>query len=222
MPTHWRSASGGRPGTAKSAGERGSVTSRKEETIGELRIRPVKSEDLPALVEVEVSASSRYQEAGFSPDEAPPRDEQDLHRLAHETTLLVAELDGIMVGYCSFFRLGPYLHLEELAVSRAWQGRGIGRRLAEAYLQVARSMSECSHCSLIAFREAPWAVGLYRHLGFLPRHELYAPLPRTDLLDRLVEREAASGLDPSMRIVMLRPRPNPSIYKEPEEGPIVT
>ncbi len=181
------------------------------EPSNDLLIRPLKPADLPALVEVEASASRRYQEAGFSVDEAPPRDEQDLHRLAHETTVLVAEIDGVIVGYCSYFPLGPFLHLEELAVSRARQGRGIGRRLAEAYLEAAIPVSECSHYSLIAFRDADWAIGLYRGLGFVPSGEFSGSLPEAGLLDGLLAREAASGLDPGRRQVMIRRKSAPSL-----------
>ncbi len=179
--------------------------------MSDVRIRPVKPEDLPALVDVETSASSRYQEAGFSFDEAPPRDEQDLHRLAHETTMFVAEVDRMVVGYCSFFSIGPFLHLEELAVARKWQGRGIGRRLAEAYLEAAIPMSDCSHYSLIAFRDAEWAIGLYRRLGFEQLDEFSGSLPQMELLNRLVAGETVAGLDPGRRQVMIRRKPSPSI-----------
>ncbi len=179
--------------------------------MSDIRIRPVQPEDLPTLVDVEASASSRYQEAGFSLDEAPPRDEQDLHRLANVTTMFVAELDGMVVGYCSFFSIGPFLHLEELAVARNWQGRGIGLRLAEAYLEAAIPMSDCSHYSLIAFRDAEWAIGLYRRLGFEQLDEFPGSLPRMGLLDNLVAGETVAGLDPGRRQVMIRRKSSPSI-----------
>lgn len=179
--------------------------------VTDVVIRPVRAEDLPELVAVESSASSRYQEEGFSLDEAPPRDEQDLHRLADETTMLVAQLDGAIVGYCSFFLIGPYLHLEELAVARDLQGRGIGRRLAEAHLEAAISMSERSHYSLIAFRDAVWATGLYSRLGFVPLGSVADSMPDVALLDRLVVEDAAVGLDPPRRQVMVRRKSSPSL-----------
>ncbi len=82
-------------------------------------IRSVTPTDLPALFEVEVSASSRYRDAEFSLADAPPRHEQDLHRLADETPMLVAEINGPIAGCDSVVPLGPFLHLEGLAVSRA-------------------------------------------------------------------------------------------------------
>jgi ribosomal protein S18 acetylase RimI-like enzyme len=173
-----------------------------------LSIRPFQPEDLPALLRVEASASSRYQEAGFSLAEAPPRDEEELNRLTNETTVIVAEIDGAVVGYGSYFVLGPYLHLEELAVGRVWQGRGIGRRLAEAYLGAALPVARCSHYSLIAFQAAEWAVGLYRRIGFVSRDVYPGALPHPELLDQLVAGETAAGFDASRRQLMIRPKLN--------------
>ena len=173
-----------------------------------LSIRLYRPGDLADLVRVEASASSRYQEAGFSLAEAPPRDEENLHRLTNETTVIVAEIGGKVVGYGSYFVLGPYLHLEELAVGRARQGRGIGRRLAEFYLGAALTIAWCSHYSLIAFRTADWAVGLYYRLGFVPRDAYPGALPHPGLLDQLVVGETAAGFDASRRQLMIRPKLN--------------
>jgi len=171
-------------------------------------IRPYRPRDLADLVRVEASASSRYQDSGFSLVEVPPRDEENLYRLTHETTVIVAEIEGEVVGYGSYFVLGPYLHLEELAVDRAWQGRGIGRRLAEFYLGAALPIARCSHYSLIAFQTADWAVGLYRRLGFVPRDSFSGASPHPELLDQLVVSETAAGFDASRRQLMIRPKPN--------------
>ncbi len=127
---------------------------------------------------------NRDQEAVFSPDETVSRDEKDLHRLAHETTLLVAGIDSVSVGSSSFIRLRCFLHLEYAAVACDRDGHRISLRLAVAYLEAANSLGERSHHSSIAFRDARGSTGLDRRLGFVPLRDYYEPLLDMNLLDR--------------------------------------
>lgn len=167
-----------------------------------LLLRPATLHDLPALYAIECSATELYYEAGFTPTQVGSRSEDDVRLLLKYTTVLVACEDDIPVGYASYYARGPFLHLEEIAVLRDRQRRGIGRALAEQALAEARADPQCTHLSLVTFADARWAVALYTRLGF---RFLAADddLPKIDLLRELVEIEAAACQACAPRVPMI-------------------
>ena len=166
-------------------------------TIVGVHIRQAQFDDLAVLLAIERSATSLYEGSHFPRGLVRPRSESDLHRLLTTTSLCIAQEAAQPVGYVSFYPVGPYLHLEELAVARAAQGQGIGTRLLTRYLNIP---GPHTHFSLIAFRAAAWAVRLYAADGFTVADP--APQPLAEIL----EAETAAGLDPALRQLMLRPR----------------
>jgi ribosomal protein S18 acetylase RimI-like enzyme len=169
-------------------------------------IRPAVAEDLRQLVAVEQSATSLYYGSGFSEAQVQPRSEAELRDLLNRTSMHVVEESGALIGYVSFFQTGPYLHLEELAVRRDSQGRGLGTQLLAHYVDEAHKTPGCTHLSLIVFRRAIWACSLYRRFGFRTIEATSsAAIPSPDLLNAIVRAEAAAGLDPTMRQLMVRP-----------------
>lgn len=165
-----------------------------------LVLSPATAHDLPALQEIERSATDLYYEAGFSRAAIVARGLADMRALIGQTTLLLARDGDEAIGYVSYYPRGPYMHLEEIAVRRDRQGRGSGRLLAEQVLAAARADPQCSHLSLVAFCRAAWALRLYDRLGFRSLAALPDPLPHAELLAELLA-EAAPG-EPRQVMVM--------------------
>src|SRR4051794_24830665 len=169
---------------ARNDAARGGLYLRHQPSGIDMLIRSATADDFTRLVEVDRSATSRYYDAGFSMQDVPPRSEEDLREVLADTCLYVADDDQV-VGYVSFYQTGPFMHLEELAVARAAQGRGVGTQLLNVYVDRARQASGCTHLSLVAFREARWALTLYERLGFRVAEESdWQSLPQPQ---RLVE-----------------------------------
>lgn len=167
-------------------------------------LRPATSHDLPALHAIERSATEQYYEAGFSRAHVDPRGEADMRHLLKYTTVLLACDGDEPVAYASYYARGPFLHLEEIAVRRDRQRRGLGRALAAQVLQAAADDPQCTHLSLVAFTRAPWAIGLYESLGFRTLAD-GAALPHVELLHEIAALEATAPGEP--RAVMVRAKP---------------
>lgn len=171
-------------------------------------LRPATLHDLPALHTIERSATEVYYEAGFSPSHVGPRSEPEVRQLLKYTTVLVACLDDQPVGYASYYARGPFLHLEEIAVHRDHQRRGIGLALANQALAAAQADPQCTHLSLVAYRRARWAIDLYTRLGFTFLDPAALP-PQAELLQEIVDIEAAAAHPgegaSECRVAMIRP-----------------
>jgi GNAT superfamily N-acetyltransferase len=138
------------------------------------QIRDFRSEDTVAVDRIALAAWEQYRPA-FS-DWA--RSTVSLARAAHfakETELLVAEDDGVAVGFVCY--VGPGRDREDifdpswalmrlLSVDPAARGRGIGRALSEATIERARR----DGASVIALHTSPVmsvALGMYLRMGFI-------------------------------------------------------
>ena len=108
-----------------------------------LSIRSAKRDDIPGIVECANSSSSEEEEAGFG----TPFSERTFNDVGRLSALwqdpnvvgsdvageevIVAELDGRIVGYVTMEDRGEELELVNIDVRRAYQGRGIGSRLVQ-------------------------------------------------------------------------------------------
>ncbi len=85
------------------------------------------------------------------------------------TRLLVAEvkhrLRKRVVGYVGFWYVVDEAHISTLAVAPEFRGRGIGRRLLRAALDMAVQMG-CRRATLEVRPSNEIAIGLYRSCGF--------------------------------------------------------
>ena len=80
--------------------------------------------------------------------------------------VLFARLDGRVVGTCALIRhQAGVWELAKMAVAPAAQGRGIGRRLAEAVIAAARA-GQAPRLFLETSPKLEAAIGLYESLGF--------------------------------------------------------
>jgi phosphinothricin acetyltransferase len=85
--------------------------------------------------------------------------------------VIVAECDGVVVGWASLNRFNPrpaYDHVADLSVyvERQWRGRGVGRRLLERVVEAGRSLGY-HKIVLAAFPFNTAGVALYERLGFV-------------------------------------------------------
>jgi ribosomal protein S18 acetylase RimI-like enzyme len=146
----------------------------------EVTIRPATRDDVHPLSEL---AQRTWAEA-FGGDVAAAdvavevertRSEEYFRTALHERTILVAEAGGVLVGYVQFgnveiaevdVRPGDQ-GLQRLYVDRAFQGRGLGRRLLEAALVHPR-LAVARRVYLTVWEENEPALRLYRSAGFTP------------------------------------------------------
>ena len=84
--------------------------------------------------------------------------------------VIVAEADGAVVGWGSLNQYNPraaYQHVADFSVyvERGWRGRGVGRRLLERLVELAREIGY-HKMMLSAFPFNEPGVALYERLGF--------------------------------------------------------
>jgi GNAT superfamily N-acetyltransferase len=100
----------------------------------------------------------------------------------------VAEAQGKPLAFLAAQIDGARLHIEQLQVLRAHQGRGIGRALLGAVIAWAREHGFAA-VTLTTFRSVRWNAPFYASLGFCES-------ARSDMppgLQATVDREAAQG-----------------------------
>lgn len=147
-----------------------------------IRIRPASREDIPALVRVARSAVSDEEEVGFG----TPRSEQtfaDIGRLSaawqdpnrvRGEEVLVAELEGQVVGCVTLEDRGEALELINIDVAREYQHRGIGTQIVRLVEDRARREGKRA-VTLGTSRNAagvPWkSLGWWQSLGYRITHE---------------------------------------------------
>jgi len=121
-------------------------------------IRPVRREDIPALVEVDAAAFHPIWQNG---PRAFARFQQT------EPVFIVAEMQGQVVGYL-FGRVNldtQHAHLIRVAVHPTWQGRGIGVRLLAEGLDALREAG-AEFVTLNTQQDNQRSQRLYRWFGF--------------------------------------------------------
>jgi GNAT superfamily N-acetyltransferase len=122
----------------------------------ETAIRPMREEDLTAVLAIDRAV-------GWSHDEARFR-----YLLADgESRGLVAEGAGTLAGFALVGVREPVGWLGALAVDPAWQGRGIGMALGRAADTFFRESDGCDTAVLEAYETNRRAIDIYDRLGFV-------------------------------------------------------
>jgi GNAT superfamily N-acetyltransferase len=124
------------------------------------------------------------------------------HRLAIEQACVwVAEnSDGQLTGFVRAVDIDQHMHIEELSVSQAFQGQGIGRALVAAVIEQARAM-QLNSVTLTTFRDLPWNAPFYQRLGFVELAHAHTDRHLRDAL----QAEIACGFPPERRCAMRLP-----------------
>lgn len=130
---------------------------------GTLNIRQLRRKDLPTIMQMEADAfpldayTLRMMEESISDD---------------PESFLVAEVDGVIVGYIMGYTRNGTAHISSMAVSKNWRSQGIGRAMLEHVLEYFEDMG--SHEAVLEVRpnNEP-AIYLYESTGF----ELHKIIP---------------------------------------------
>jgi putative acetyltransferase len=135
-------------------------------------IRPVRVEDVADL-EVVRHQSGVLDGTLNIPSERLHDRRRRIENLDPNTHEFVAEVDGRVVGTAGLVASqGRMNHAGEIAhimVHDEFQGRGIGRQLMEALLDIADNYLDLVRVELLVYADNEGAVRLYESLGF--RHE---------------------------------------------------
>lgn len=162
-------------------------------------IRPATSADAEAMRQVERAAGVQFVDVGMAfVAEHEPIDAVTLASYAADGRSWVATDDEDQpVGYLIVDSSGHDAHIEQVSVDPRYQGRGIGRGLVEEAEHWAEQ-NGFDGVTLTTFREVPWNLPLYEHLGYsvLREDELSAELKG------IRDHETERGLDPETRVCM--------------------
>ncbi len=164
-------------------------------------IRLARPADLPLLPAIEASAATLFAGTAMAQVVGGPTTPMSAldHGLAAGSLWVAAD-----VAPCGFLLAAAesgWLHILELSVQRDAQGRGHGAALLQAAIAAAPGLG-CGQLSLTTDRLLAWNGPFYARHGFVERAADDPALP--DWLAAMPAREAASGLDPARRCIMVR------------------
>ncbi len=133
-------------------------------------IKPASLEDVPQIASCANEAYEKYvQRIGKKP--APMV--ADFGSLVELGRVFVSKgTDGDFEGFIVFYARGNHMHLENVAVSSACMGKGVGRRLIEFCEATAKSQG-LDRIELYTNEKMTENLSLYPHLGYVEtaRHE---------------------------------------------------
>jgi GNAT superfamily N-acetyltransferase len=169
-----------------------------------VRIRPGTPADASALRAIEWSAGQRFRQVGLAEvADGEPRSLEELGEFAVAGRCWVAiDAAGAAIGYVITEVVDGCGHIEQVSVTPAQQGQGVGRALVEQTCAWAANLGLAA-VTLTTFRGVSWNGPLYRHLGF---RELAATELGPGLL-AVRQAETDMGLDAAERICMRRDLP---------------
>jgi len=102
-----------------------------------------------------------------------------------------------LAGFIRALDFDNQLHIEELSVSLAFQGQGVGRRLVLTAIEHARH-EQLRAVTLTTFRDVPWNAPFYQRMGFV---EVAPGEHAAHLLDAL-QKEIEHGFADERRCAM--------------------
>ncbi|HEU0013704.1 MAG TPA: ribosomal protein S18-alanine N-acetyltransferase [Longimicrobium sp.] len=145
------------------------------------RIRPIREDDIPRVVEIEARCfSTPWKDATF----------RGLMKRT-DTDVLVAELDGRVVGYAACWTVIDQSELGNVAVDPDARGAGVGGALVDAVVERVKERG-AYECYLEVRESNGSAQSIYRQRGFIPvgRRRSYYSHPKEDaIVMRLRVRE---------------------------------
>ncbi|MGW3495519.1 GNAT family N-acetyltransferase [Streptomyces sp. NPDC001020] len=166
-----------------------------------MRIRAVRTEELPLLQDIERAAGRCFHDIGMpeiADDEPLPLDELAHYQKAGLAWVAVDSAD-VPVAYLIAERVDGNLHIEQVSVHPDSARRGIGRSLLE-HAAVRAVTDGLPALTLTTFTDVPWNAPYYARCGFQPLDDAVLSPGLRDIR----AREAAHGLDRWPRVVMRR------------------
>jgi len=164
-------------------------------------IRDARSQDLPALVEIERAAGELFRPLGMDivADDDPGSIEELLPYVEDGRAFVAVDETDRPVGYLLLDLVDGAAHVEQVSVHPDHARRGIGSRLIERAASWARGRS-LRALTLTTYVEVPWNGPYYERLGF----RYLAPVEETPGLRALRAHEREHGLDAWPRACMIR------------------
>ncbi|MCN9242754.1 GNAT family N-acetyltransferase [Streptomyces sp. RY43-2] len=166
-----------------------------------LRIRAVRTEELPLLQDIERAAGRCFHDVGMpeiADDEPLPLDE--LARYQQDGLAWVAvDTADVPVAYLIAEHVDGGLHIEQVSVHPDSARRGVGRSLLDHAATVAATEG-LPALTLTTFVDVPWNAPYYARCGFQPVDDAALGPGLKDIR----AREAEHGLDRWPRLVMRR------------------
>ena len=136
----------------------------------EVIIRPPKVEDASAINAIRRMDGVRENTLGLI-SEPVSRTVQFLQNLDRNNHMLVAEVDGHVVGMASLMHSAhPRMHHSgsiAIAVHKDFQGKGVGRKLMEALIDIADNWLMLVRIELGVIEDNTRAYALYESMGFV-------------------------------------------------------
>lgn len=167
-----------------------------------MHIRGARTDELPRLQEIEVSAGAVFRDIGMPEvaDDPPPRLDLLAQYQSAGRAWVAVDPDDLPVAYAMLDVVDERIHVAQLSVHADHARRGVGRQLLDRAGGLALAAG-LSALTLITFRGVPWNAPYYERLGFreLSIEELSPGLAY------LLATEAEHGFDLQQRVCMLRP-----------------
>ncbi len=86
--------------------------------------------------------------------------------LKENNSYLIAELDGVIVGYCGYWGIGEEGYIYNVAVRKDYRRQQVGYRMLTELLMRAKARGVTA-LTLEVRRSNEAAIGLYERLGFV-------------------------------------------------------
>lgn len=163
-------------------------------------IRGATPDDAALLPAIEASAAQVFraiESLGWLADAEVMSVERHRQLIAMGTCWVAVGAAGQVQGFISAQVFDDDLHIHELSVAQAMQGRGAGRQLLEAVMNEARSR-RLRTVTLTTLCDVLWNAPFYQRLGFRQEHSL-APDHR---LAEALREEYRHGFAPGSRCAM--------------------
>ena len=168
--------------------------------MSDFKIRLARPEDAEAFYRVEEDAAVLLrEEPSLEGIPIPSSATADEHaKTIARGRSLTALIDDRVVGFAASGPVGRELHLHELSVARAHQGRGIGATLLGA-LKIDARNSGYRAITLNTFRDIPWNAPFYARHGFVEVQNFEGRPHLAESLEKAVEL----GMPRERRISMI-------------------
>ncbi|QXE10009.1 MULTISPECIES: GNAT family N-acetyltransferase [Pseudomonas] len=132
-------------------------------------VRRARQSDADALPAIERSAAELFRSdptLAWLADTDVASTAQHRQFIDHAHVWVAENTSAQLAGFIRALDVGKQLHVEELSVSLAFQGQGVGRDLLLAAIEHARR-EQMRAVTLTTFRDVPWNAPFYQRMGFV-------------------------------------------------------
>ncbi|WP_340607818.1 GNAT family N-acetyltransferase [Xenorhabdus bharatensis] len=166
-------------------------------------IRSTQLSDINQLAIIEHSAAQLFRtipELAWISDGHVHTEQQHLGYIVQHNSWVAINNKGTPIGFILVKPLDDGLHIFELSVHGDWQRKGIGKKLIETVIQVAKQR-QLQFVTLTTFRNILWNAPFYQKLGFaiLESQEM------SKGLQQILQGEIEYGFSTEQRCAMKRP-----------------